>query len=172
MGPNVLSTAVSLVVKSSKCDKWTKICKKHWYRIFFLSLYECVFLFWMCVCVHQRHHLSSSPEAKTTCCQYWWFVLQYLCGLGSEVTSHRQSGVNGACVTLDKRLRALEQSQGRCPVCVAVYMCVCVCLCVLYTLISLNLSHCNRINSCLFLSIWPCWWSLYPYFSSWLQTSP
>jgi len=74
-------------------------------------------------CIHQGHHLSTSPGAKTTCCQYWWLLLQYLCGLGSEVSSHRQSGVNGACVTLDKRLRALEQSQGHRSVCA----CVCYC---------------------------------------------
>lgn len=89
-----------------------------------MSLYEWVRLCFLFahVCVHQGHHLSTSLEAKTTCCQYWWFLLQYLCGLGSEVASHRQSGVNGACVTLDKRLRALEQSQGRCPVCVLLHV--------------------------------------------------
>lgn len=91
-----------------------------------MCLYECVCacisLLVMSVCVNQGHHLSTSPEAKTTCCQYWWFLLQYLCGLGSEVTSHRQSGVNGACVTLDKRLRASEQSQGRRSVCVLLYI--------------------------------------------------
>lgn len=126
---------------------------------------ECVSLLNQ-VRLHQGHHLSSGPEAKTTCCQHWWFVLQHLCGLGSEVTSHRQSGVNGACVTPDKRPRAPEQSRGRRNV--LLYVCTPQYSC----LISSSLSYCNRINSCLFPSFWPSSWSLYPYFSSRLHTSP
>lgn len=155
-----------LVVISNKYDwgKWTKTCETTAPR---LSLYErwCV-LSLECVRVSTEGIIyPAAQRQKTTCCQYWWFVLRYLCGLGSEVMSHRQSGVNGACVTLDKRLRALEQSQGRHPVCAAVDVLECLCVLLQYPdcLVSLNLSHCNRINSCLFLSVWPCWWSLYPH---------